>query len=147
MSIEQVREAETPEEMRLELQRMRRYDALCQRVMDAADIHRMSEADRYTLLAYYALRDRQSGMARELSAAANAPPARHDGATADYWLRELLAVVHRDGGHYAAKYGLAQATEDAIEKLNTPPNAALSGRWPTSSQETSKPVPSVRSNA
>lgn len=67
-------------------------------------------------------RDRQSGMALELSAATNAPPARHGGATADYWLRELLAVIHQDGGRYAAQYGLAQATEDAIAKLNTPPN-------------------------
>lgn len=30
-------------------------------------------------------------------------------------LRELLAVIHGDGGHYADEHGPEKATEDAIE--------------------------------
>lgn len=35
-----------------------------------------------------------------------------------YWLGELLAVIHCDGGHYQAEHGTAKATNDAIEKRN-----------------------------
>lgn len=35
----------------------------------------------------------------------------------DRLLRELLAIMHRDGGHYAAKHGLYKATADAISRL------------------------------
>jgi len=30
-------------------------------------------------------------------------------------LLDLLAVIHRDGGHYVAEHGIDQATEDATE--------------------------------
>lgn len=33
----------------------------------------------------------------------------------EHRLRNLLAVIHRDGGHYAAKHNLEKATEDAIQ--------------------------------
>ena len=33
-------------------------------------------------------------------------------------LRNLLAVIHRDGGHYVETYGLEKATEDAIKKVS-----------------------------
>lgn len=36
--------------------------------------------------------------------------------TPDYWLGELLAIIHRDGGHYRAEHPLPQATFDAINK-------------------------------
>jgi hypothetical protein len=29
------------------------------------------------------------------------------------WLRDLLAVIHRDGGHYTEKHGLEKSTADA----------------------------------
>ena len=32
-------------------------------------------------------------------------------------LRNLLAIIHRDGGHYVAEHGLEKATEDAIKKV------------------------------
>lgn len=35
----------------------------------------------------------------------------------DRLLRELLAVMHRDGGHYTAKHGLYRSTADAIARL------------------------------
>lgn len=41
---------------------------------------------------------------------------RIDEQTARHWLGELLAVIHRDGGHYEAKYGTIVATQDA-EKI------------------------------
>lgn len=34
--------------------------------------------------------------------------------TAEYWLGSLLAVIHRDGGHYEAEHGTARAADDAI---------------------------------
>ncbi len=43
-------------------------------------------------------------------------PSPHD--QPEYLLRNLLAVIHRDGGHYAAEHGLTKATEDAIELRN-----------------------------
>lgn len=33
-------------------------------------------------------------------------------------LRNLLAILHRDGGHYAAKHGLKKAIEDASELMH-----------------------------
>ena len=30
-------------------------------------------------------------------------------------LKNLLAIIHRDGGHYVAEHGLEKATEDAIK--------------------------------
>lgn len=35
-----------------------------------------------------------------------------------YWLGELLAVIHGDGGHYQSEHGTEKATEDAIIKIN-----------------------------
>ena len=32
----------------------------------------------------------------------------------EYNLRNLLAIIHRDGGHYTSEHGLEKATEDAI---------------------------------
>ncbi|KKL88998.1 hypothetical protein LCGC14_1919140 [marine sediment metagenome] len=32
------------------------------------------------------------------------------------YLRNLLATIFRDGGHYTSKVGLRKATEEAIEK-------------------------------
>jgi hypothetical protein len=32
----------------------------------------------------------------------------------DHMLRELLAVIHRDGGHYTADVGLEQSFADAV---------------------------------
>lgn len=32
-------------------------------------------------------------------------------------LKELLATIHRDGGHYAQKHGLDKATKDAIDLI------------------------------
>lgn len=56
--IEQVKDATTPEEMRAEIFRLRHYDHLARSAMDAADYKGMSAEDRYTILAYYALRER-----------------------------------------------------------------------------------------
>jgi len=41
-----------------------------------------------------------------------APPDAH--ADPQKLLRELLAVIHGDGGHYARRHGLAKATADAL---------------------------------
>lgn len=30
-------------------------------------------------------------------------------------LRDMLAVVHRDGGHYTEKYGIEKSAEDALK--------------------------------
>lgn len=35
---------------------------------------------------------------------------------AEHLLRELLASIHGDGGHYAEKFGLERATEDAVDR-------------------------------
>ena len=34
-------------------------------------------------------------------------------------ISNLLAVIHRDGGHYEAKHGLLKAVEDAEKKVQT----------------------------
>jgi len=34
--------------------------------------------------------------------------------TAEELLKNLLAIIHRDGGHYVAEHGLEEATDDAI---------------------------------
>jgi hypothetical protein len=53
--IEQVREATTPSEMRIEISRLRRSDSLVRGVMDSADYTGMSAEDRFTMLSYHAL--------------------------------------------------------------------------------------------
>lgn len=35
------------------------------------------------------------------------------------YLSDLLAVIHRDGGHYEEQYGVTKAFEDALEKLES----------------------------
>lgn len=37
---------------------------------------------------------------------------------AGYWLGELLAVIHRDGGHYQSQHGTEKAVRDAIDTVN-----------------------------
>ena len=54
--LEQVKDAETPEEMRAELYRLQYYDPLVRAVMDSADYRGASAEDRYTVLAYNALK-------------------------------------------------------------------------------------------
>jgi hypothetical protein len=58
MQIEQLKEAATPEEMRAEICRLRRYDPMVQKVMDMADYRGLSAEDRYVILAYHALGER-----------------------------------------------------------------------------------------
>ena len=53
--LEPVHEAFTPSEMRAELARLRRNNAIVRRVMDSADYTGLSSEDRYTMLAYYAM--------------------------------------------------------------------------------------------
>ena len=33
----------------------------------------------------------------------------------EHLLKELLAVIHRDGGHYVSKHGFDKAVSDAID--------------------------------
>ena len=35
--------------------------------------------------------------------------------TPEHHLRNLLAIIHHDGGHYADEHGLEKATENAIQ--------------------------------
>jgi hypothetical protein len=55
-ALEQVKDAETPEEMRAELYRLQSYDPLVRAVMDSANYRGASAEDRYTVLAYNALK-------------------------------------------------------------------------------------------
>ena len=75
MVIEQVREAATPEEMRVEIFRLLRYDALVRSVMYSADYKGLSGEDRYTILAYYALRERAKYQQSTLDFVMTKPPA------------------------------------------------------------------------
>lgn len=50
-------------------------------------------------------------------AAAPAPVALTD---EERQVRNLLAVIHRDGGHYAAEHGIAKACVDAIQAWYAP---------------------------
>lgn len=54
--VEQVKAAETAEAMRGEIFRLKHYDPLVRNVMCMADYRGMSAEDRYTILAYEALR-------------------------------------------------------------------------------------------
>ena len=40
------------------------------------------------------------------------------GPTATEMLRDLLAVLHRDGGHYTSRYGLHKSWQDAMQKAS-----------------------------
>ncbi len=53
---EQVKDAVTPDEMRAEIFRLQHYDPLVRAVMDYADYRGASAEDRYTVLAYNALK-------------------------------------------------------------------------------------------
>ncbi|MDP3139856.1 MAG: hypothetical protein Q8N17_26405 [Burkholderiaceae bacterium] len=53
--LEQVRDANTPEEMRAEIARLRRESVIVKNTMDCADYTGLSSEDRYTMLAYHAL--------------------------------------------------------------------------------------------
>lgn len=64
MQIEQVRDAATPADMRAEIYRLRREVPLVRSVMYIADYNGLSAEDRYTMLAYHALKE--SAEAREL---------------------------------------------------------------------------------
>lgn len=56
---EPVRDATTPNEMRAEIMRLswNNRNPLVRQVMDAADYNGLSAEDRYTLLAYHALKE------------------------------------------------------------------------------------------
>lgn len=60
--IEQVKKAETVEEMRAELFRLSHCDPLVRHVMQMADYSGLSAEDRYTILAYHAMADRNRFM-------------------------------------------------------------------------------------
>ena len=36
----------------------------------------------------------------------------------EHLLNELLAIIHRDGGHYVQEHGIEKAVEDAINIIN-----------------------------
>ena len=57
MKIELPKEAATPADLRAEIFRLRRELPVVRAVMDTADFNGLSAEDRYTMLAYYALRD------------------------------------------------------------------------------------------
>lgn len=56
---EKIRLAKDVNAMRKELLRMQRYDGLVRSVMDLADYQGLSAEDRYVILAYSALRERE----------------------------------------------------------------------------------------
>ena len=73
MQIEQMKEVSTPEEMRGEIFRLRRHDPMVRQVMDMADYRGLSAEDRYTALAYYALRTLLAAHQRALDDAMTRP--------------------------------------------------------------------------
>lgn len=54
--LEQVKDATTPDEMRAELFRLKHYDPLVRAVWDSADYGGMNAEDRYTVMAYHAVK-------------------------------------------------------------------------------------------
>lgn len=64
--IEEVRDATTPAEMRAEIFRLQHYDALVRGVMNSANYTGMSAEDRYTVLAYHALKAKADAQAQIL---------------------------------------------------------------------------------
>ena len=58
MHAEPMKDVHTPQEMRAEILRLQHSDSLTRNVMVAADIQGASSEDRYTILAYHALRER-----------------------------------------------------------------------------------------
>lgn len=61
-----VKDATTPEEMRAELFRLKRYDPAVCAVLDLADCRGMNAEDRYTLLAYNAVKAKNEALAHIL---------------------------------------------------------------------------------
>ena len=66
MTTEQLKDAETPDEMRAAIFMAARHDPLIRQVMDAADHKGMSGEDRYTVLAYHALKAMMDAHQREI---------------------------------------------------------------------------------
>jgi hypothetical protein len=62
--IEQMKDATTPAEMRAEIYRHRQYDHMVRRVIDIADYDGLSAEDRYTILAYHALKAKNEAQAQ-----------------------------------------------------------------------------------
>jgi len=91
MKIEQIKEAATPGEMRAEIFRLTRHDAMVNNVMRMTEYSGASAEDRYTILAYYALRDRamaqqmvlDNAMTRPMPPMAVTPNAALTGAATD----------------------------------------------------------------
>lgn len=54
--LEQVRDVTTPEEMRAELFRLARFDPIVRAVFDSANFTGASAEDRYSVLAYHAIK-------------------------------------------------------------------------------------------
>lgn len=67
MDIEQVRDANTIDEMRAELYRLRFHEPLVKSAFDFADYAGKSAEDKYAFLAYHALRDRQRFLQLQLT--------------------------------------------------------------------------------
>jgi hypothetical protein len=63
---EQVKDATTPAEMRAELHRLSYHDPLVNSVFSFADYSGLSAEDRYTMLAYHAMRDRNKAIGMTL---------------------------------------------------------------------------------
>ena len=57
MHIEEMKPAETAEEMRVEMLRICRHDPMVNNLMCLADCKGFSSEDRYVILAYHALRE------------------------------------------------------------------------------------------
>lgn len=93
-ALEQVKDATTPDEMRAEIFRLQHYDPLVRRVTDMAIHTGMNAEDRYTVLAYHALRSKNEAQATALNLArCNPMPRIADGWNVSYgqagdWLIE-----------------------------------------------------------
>lgn len=70
---EQVLPANTFEEMRAEIHRLRGFDTLVGSTMDLADFSGASVEDRYTALAYFALKERNAALEKMLNVAMYTP--------------------------------------------------------------------------
>ena len=71
--IEQVKDASTPEEMRAEIFRLQYHDPIVKAVMDMANYSGMNAEDRYTILAYHALKAKNDAQSRILEFARISP--------------------------------------------------------------------------
>lgn len=74
MQNEQVRDAATPEEMRSEIDRLRRESPLVHAVMRMADYSGSTAEDRYTALAYHALKEAAQAKALLIQRINSTPP-------------------------------------------------------------------------